>query len=198
MTSQHAVQKSRLRREIRARVAQLTTPQFDLGSSQACELLLMQEVWNAAKTILFYAPMRDELDVWPLTERAIEIGKTVLLPRFIADTGVYGVFQIADPIRDCAPGKFSVREPSANCPSFPLNRLDFMLVPGVGFDTAGHRLGRGGGHYDRLLVSVSGIKCGVAFDEQVVHQIPAEPHDIQMNFVLTPTRWIKTGVPILK
>lgn len=184
--------KSRLRQEIQARIGSLSEPGRAMVSSQACELLAAQPIWGAARSVLFYAPMRDELDVWPLVEQAIECGKTVLLPRFIPETRGYGVFQIADPARDCAPGKFGIREPSAHCPAFPLNRLDFVLAPGVGFDAAGHRLGRGGGYYDRLLAHISGVKCGVAFDEQVVGQIPAEPHDIQMNFVLTPTRWMKT------
>jgi 5-formyltetrahydrofolate cyclo-ligase len=57
----------------------------------------------------------------------------------------------------------------------------------------GRRLGRGKGYYDRLLAAVRGAKCGVAFDQQVVSEIPVEPHDILMNFTLTPTRWLVFG-----
>jgi len=64
-------------------------------------------------------------------------------------------------------------------------------VPGLGFDLSGHRLGRGRGYYDRLLAGIAGVKCGVAFDPQVVAQIPAERHDVNMNFILTPTRWLE-------
>jgi 5-formyltetrahydrofolate cyclo-ligase len=188
--------KAGLRQKIRGQIGALTAGQRADASTRARALLAAQHIWNQAQSILFYSPMADELDVWPLLVEALQHGKTVLLPRFIPDTRVYGAFQVSDPKRDCAPGKFGICEPSAACPAFPLNRLDFVLAPGVGFDTAGHRLGRGGGYYDRLLAHVSGVKCGVAFDEQVVHQIPAEPHDIQMDFVLTPTQWIKT--PALK
>jgi ribonuclease Y len=55
------------------------------------------------------------------------------------------------------------------------------LVPGVGFDAAGHRLGRGRGYYDRILAGVAGTRCGVAFDEQLAGPIPAEPHDIDFE-----------------
>jgi 5-formyltetrahydrofolate cyclo-ligase len=53
----------------------------------------------------------------------------------------------------------------------------------------GHRLGRGGGYYDRLLAMFGGPACGVAFDRQIVERVPAGPHDVQLNCILTPTRW---------
>ena len=72
-----------------------------------------------------------------------------------------------------------------------LNRLDFILVPGVAFDLHGRRLGRGRGYYDILLAKVRGTTCGVAFDEQIVREVPVEPHDSDVNCILTPTRWIE-------
>jgi 5-formyltetrahydrofolate cyclo-ligase len=66
-----------------------------------------------------------------------------------------------------------------------------VLVPGVAFDSHGRRLGRGKGFYDQLLAFVRGTKCGVAFDEQIVPEIPIEPHDVRLNCILTPTRWIE-------
>jgi 5-formyltetrahydrofolate cyclo-ligase len=74
-----------------------------------------------------------------------------------------------------------------------LNRLDLVLVPGVGFDLQGRRLGRGRGFYDRLLADVDGIKCGVAFEEQVVSEIPVGPRDVRLNFILTPTRCVEVA-----
>jgi 5-formyltetrahydrofolate cyclo-ligase len=64
------------------------------------------------------------------------------------------------------------------------------LVPGVVFDQEGRRLGRGKGFYDRLLPSVGGPLCGVAFDWQVLPAIPVEPHDHVLNYILTPSRWL--------
>jgi 5-formyltetrahydrofolate cyclo-ligase len=61
----------------------------------------------------------------------------------------------------------------------------------VAFDLHGRRLGRGKGFYDRLLARTRGTKCGVAFDEQIVAKITVEPHDAQVNCLLTPTRWIE-------
>jgi len=90
---------------------------------------------------------------------------------------------------DLRAGHFGIREPRDNCPVVRSNRLDFVLVPGVAFAMDGRRLGRGKGVYDRLLMSVRGSKCGAGFDEQIVDDLPEEPHDIRLDCILTPTRW---------
>jgi 5-formyltetrahydrofolate cyclo-ligase len=65
-----------------------------------------------------------------------------------------------------------------------------ILVPGVAFDLQGNRLGRGKGFYDRLLAEIRGVKCGVAFEEQIVDEIPVGSHDAAMDFIVTPSRVI--------
>jgi 5-formyltetrahydrofolate cyclo-ligase len=92
---------------------------------------------------------------------------------------------------DIVTGQFGIREPDAKCVELPLNRLDLALVPGIAFDLQGRRLGRGRGFYDRLLADVGGVKCGIAFDEQMAGEIPAGPRDIRLNFILTPTRFVE-------
>jgi 5-formyltetrahydrofolate cyclo-ligase len=69
--------------------------------------------------------------------------------------------------------------------------LDLILVPGVAFDLQGRRLGRGKGYYDQLLGALHGTRCGVAFDQQVVDEIPMAPHDMTLHCILTPTRWVE-------
>ena len=91
---------------------------------------------------------------------------------------------------DIVNGKYGIREPGDRCVLVPLNRLDLVLVPGVAFDVRGRRIGRGKGYYDRLLSLAGGLKCGVAFDEQILAEIPTEPHDVAVHCILTPTRWI--------
>jgi 5-formyltetrahydrofolate cyclo-ligase len=183
--------KRDLRARLRARLRDIPAPRRERDSAQARALLARQRVWLEARAVLFYDPRPDELDLLPLLEQALAEGRTAALPRFIPETGRYAACRIEDFSRDCAPGRFGLREPAARCPIFPLNRLDLALVPGVGFDAAGRRLGRGQGHYDRLLAEAAGTRCGVAFDEQMVEQIPAEPHDLALNCIITPTRWME-------
>jgi 5-formyltetrahydrofolate cyclo-ligase len=96
---------------------------------------------------------------------------------------------VCDPGTDLQPGAFGISEPAPGCEVVDLKTLDLVLVPGVGFALNGFRLGRGKGHFDRLLAQIPGFKCGVAFDWQVAVEIPTEPHDVQLNCILTPTRW---------
>ena len=187
--------KSELRRRLRTALAGITPERRAAASAQASALLRRQRVWLQAKSVLFYAPLADELDLLPLLEEALAEGRIVALPRYLPDPGIYSAFQIKSFSKDCAPGHFGVFEPGLACPALALKSLDLALVPGVGFDAAGHRLGRGKGYYDRILADVAGTRCGVGFDEQIAPEIPAEAHDIVLNCILTPTQWVETPGP---
>ncbi len=139
---------------------------------------------------MLYAPLPSEPDISPLLTDALAAGKLLALPRFNPATNAYEAVQVTDLAHDLALGPFQVREPVASCPVVPLNRLDLALVPGLGFDARGRRLGRGKGHYDRLLAGFTGMKIGVAFDFQIVDEVPCEAHDIALDAVVTPTRWL--------
>lgn len=140
---------------------------------------------------MLFASMHSEPDIWPLINEALSAGKTVALPRFCPATQTYEAGCIRDLDTDLQRGKLGIREPGPHCPTFALNRLDLVLVPGVAFDPHGRRLGRGKGYYDRLLAEVRGVKCGVAFDEQIVPEVPVGPHDAPLNCIVTPTRWLE-------
>ena len=161
------------------------------GSAQLREILEAQTIWKNARSILFFAPMPEEVDIWPLVVSALSEGKTVALPRFVEATGSYIACQVQNLSGDIQTGHFAIREPAVHCANLSLNRLDFILVPGVAFDLHGRRLGRGKGFYDQLLATVRGRTCGVAFDNQIVREIPVEPHDALVNCILTPTRWLE-------
>lgn len=182
--------KSRLRLEVLAHVKDLGRETRATGAVSARLRLAAQSRWREARRVLFFAPTPRELDIWPLLEEALAGGKLVGLPRFVAGEDRYEACAVQGP-GDVLPGHFGIREPRRGLPPLALNLLDFILVPGVAFDLHGHRLGRGKGYYDRLLKQTRGTTCGVAFDEQIVGEIPVEPHDLKVNCILTPTRWIE-------
>lgn len=184
--------KNPLRQQMLERLQKISATQREQFSAQACELLRNQPIWQNAKSILFYAPLPNEVDLWPLVSEALIANKIVALPGFDAEEDSYVARQIKNLETDFERGQFGIREPRNECPEISLNRLDLALVPGLGFDLAGRRLGRGKGFYDRLLVQIFGTKCGVGFDEQIVEAIPTEPHDVQLNCILTPTRWLES------
>jgi len=188
MTTPLLSAKASMRQRVHELLNGMTPRQSEAASLQICAKLRKQEVWKSAGAILFFAPRLSEPDIWPLLEEALLAGKTVALPRFLLASQTYVAAQVRELQKDIAIGQFGIHEPVAACPEIPLSQLDLVLVPGVAFDAQGHRLGRGKGFYDRLLAEVRGVKCGVAFDEQIVEAVPAGPLDIRMNYIVTPTR----------
>ena len=181
--------KSALRAHLHARLEKISTAVRAVESIELCERLKTQ--MPSAHTILFFAPMPDELDVWPVLELSLALGVNCALPFFDAEKKTYGAKIIQTLATDIVAGKFGVREPAASCAEIPLNQFDLILVPGVAFDLRGNRLGRGLGFYDRLLENASGIKCGVGYDFQLLEKIPSEPHDAKVDFILTPMRCVR-------
>jgi 5-formyltetrahydrofolate cyclo-ligase len=185
--------KALIRKSVRDRLCELPGPDRQQLSAQLCDLLLAQEVWKCATNILLFSSLSDEPDVGKLISEALREGKTVALPRYDSSSASYRAAHITA-LSDLRPGQFGVMEPAPGCPAMPLNQLDLVLVPGVAFDLAGRRLGRGKGFYDRLLAEVRGHKCGVAFDMQIVAELAEEPHDVRVDSILIPTRWHRCGV----
>lgn len=189
--------KAQLRQSMRVRLHDMNSDRRAVVSAEMRLTLMRQPVWERARNVMMFVPLITEPDIFPLLQTALDEGKKVCLPRFDHEKQEYEVFQIADPVHDLIPGYYNILEPVAACPLFPRIQLDFVLVPGVAFDEAGHRLGRGKGYYDRLLKPVNGIKCGVAFEEQMVQEVPIEPHDLKLNCILTPVRWVfADGAPV--
>jgi len=191
MSQDPVLEKRELRRRLHAALAALPERERRDGSAQACERLRSQPIWKNARAVLFYAALPTEIDLSDLLQEALREGKVVGLPRFSKEIAAYEAVQIRNFTDDCAPGKYGIKEPLTQCPHLPLNQLDLVLAPGVGFNATGRRLGRGRGYYDRLLAQIRGVKCGVAFDQQIAGQIPREHHDVHMNCILTPTRWLE-------
>jgi 5-formyltetrahydrofolate cyclo-ligase len=191
MTIEIQRSKSALRHSVLRRLGRMSATERATLSTQARSVLQQQPCWHQAKSALLFAPMAGELDIWPLVTEALTAGKVVALPRFVPQTSLYEACPIEDPVGDLVAGRFGIREPAPRCAGKALNMLDIILVPGIAFDLHGRRLGRGRGFYDRLLAAVRGTRCGVAFDEQIVREIPAEPHDALLNCILTPTRWVQ-------
>ena len=186
-------QKAALRKEIRATLKNIPAAACAAASAQLCLRLKEQPFWKNAASVLFFAPLPDEVDVWPLLAETVAGGKIVALPRFDPADQTYAARRLQNLQNEIAIGPFGIREPKSSCVEIALSRLDLIVVPGVAFDLSGRRLGRGRGFYDRLLVETNGVKCGVAFDEQIAGEVPTGAHDLQMDFILTPTRCAETA-----
>jgi 5-formyltetrahydrofolate cyclo-ligase len=182
--------KAGLRNKISAALKNLPREKRQTDSDKLRSSLKRETFFRQARSILFFASLPEEVDLWPLLEETINSGKVVALPCFDTDRRIYHSRRVRDVQVEILSGQFGIREPIAGCIAVPLDDLDLILVPGVAFDARGRRLGRGHGYYDRLLERFRGKKVGIAFDEQIVESVPWGNLDINMDFILTPTRLI--------
>ena len=190
MDSDPKLAKAQIRSKIKVEIRRISPDERLRLSVQACALIKQQQVWIQARSVLLYAPLKDELDVSLLLPDAAAQQKLISFPQFNLDRGQYIACCVEGASQALVRGKHGILEPPADSPVMPLNQLDLVLVPGVAFDLHGRRLGRGFGHYDRLLENIRGFKCGVGFDQQIRAELPEEPHDARLDCILTPTRWL--------
>jgi 5-formyltetrahydrofolate cyclo-ligase len=197
MSGSVAEEKTALRHRLREAIRRLSPREWVEGSRRICDRLRNLPVMQESRSILFYRPMPEEPDVWPLALEALGQGREVGLLRYSAAQRLYVpcVIRRGREETDVVMGPFGVGEPGPDCPAMDAKRLDLVLVPGIGFSVDGARLGRGKGFYDRVLSGISGFRCGVAFDCQVVAALPVEPHDIYLNGILTPSGWHSVPQP---
>jgi len=135
-----------------------------------------------AKTILMYHSLGDEVDTHDAIDALVKMGKKVLLP-VVVDEGEMEVRQYEGPSK-LEKGAFNIKEPSGRKYD-SLEDIDVAVIPGVAFDSANNRLGRGKGYYDRFLASIpQSYKIGVCFEFQKIKSIPADAHDVKMDEVL--------------
>lgn len=184
-------QKKLVREQFRRQLSRKPPAERTTDSVALCERLVRSAIWEDTRTVLFFAPLPDEPDIRPAFHFILQQGLTVALPRMSSSGDFYEACVVENPQTDLVDGHFGIREPGPGCHVYPLNLLDLVLVPGVAFDLGGRRLGRGAGYYDRLLSDVQGTTCGIAFDEQISGELPVEPHDVVVDCILTPTRWLQ-------
>lgn len=141
----------------------------------------MTESFHKAKVVLLYWSMADEVQTHEFVEQCYR-KKTVLLPCVDGDN--LRLRQYTGPDCIVSGEQFGIGEPIG--PEWTnLNAVQLVVVPGVAFDPTGNRMGRGRGFYDRLLMSTHhAIKIGVAFGFQIFDEIPVEPHDVKMDFLI--------------
>jgi 5,10-methenyltetrahydrofolate synthetase len=143
---------------------------------------LTSSILPHTSTILCYWPLPDEPDIRQLINTLVNEGKTVLLPKVTGDVTMT-LHRYTSP-EDMAEGAFHIMEPTTAAFT-DLAQIDTVLVPGVAFDAAGHRLGRGRGYYDRFLATCPQVrKVGICFPFQRVAEVPFEGHDIVMDEVI--------------
>jgi 5-formyltetrahydrofolate cyclo-ligase len=174
--------KADLRRQIQQIKRQFTPQQLEELSLLVISSL--RPLLAEAQTIMAYYSLPDEVNTHALIDELVAEGKTVLLPKVTgADTMELRRYTGRADLQE---GAYHILQPVGE-PFTDLSAIDLILVPGLAFDAAGHRLGRGRGYYDRFLHSKNRpycVKIGVCFDFQKVDEVPVDAHDIAMDKVV--------------
>lgn len=135
---------------------------------------------------MVFLPLPLEIDTYPLVLRAWQDRKRVLAPKVSWSQRRMMPVEIRSLTDDLATSQMGLREPVSGIP-FPVSMIDLVIVPGLGFDEFGHRLGRGRGFYDRFLAhpEFDGTACAMAFEDQVVAKVPVGPLDRSVDMLVT-------------
>jgi 5-formyltetrahydrofolate cyclo-ligase len=146
-----------------------------------------------AKTILFYASFRSEVETHSMIKEALKAGKNLILPRVFKERHRLLLYELKD-LKELNAGFMGIPEPFVpDERTVAIDNIDLVIIPGAAFDYSGNRLGYGAGYYDYLLAERKRKMpvIALAYEEQIVDSIPAEEHDVQVDTIVTDKRVIR-------
>jgi 5-formyltetrahydrofolate cyclo-ligase len=185
--------RAHAKRELRTRMRAVRrvlprTAAAERAAKVGAQLLQLPE-FNAARTLIGFSAIHNELDPSGLLAAAQRAGKRVGLPRVDGEQIRLHVYESGDVLEESG---YEILEPLASAACIEPSEVDLLVVPGLAFDARGHRLGYGRGFYDRLLPLLSrAFLVGVAYDFQFVPELPDEPHDLPMHCIVSDARTLR-------
>lgn len=178
--------KAQLRSVIAEKRRALDPPWITTASLCIVAQLQRLEAFKTAKHIALYKAVAGEVDLEHLFTICWQLDKRTSIPVFNRTLKIYELAEITAKTQYIR-GNYDIQEPAY--PSLvPIDGMDLIIVPGVAFDAAGNRLGRGGGYYDRLLDGFRGTKAAVAFEFQLFSTIPHESYDMPVHYIVTESK----------
>ena len=185
--------KKEMRRRVEAAIARLSGIERFERSARAQLGLMRTPEFAAGRTLLLYHTKPGEVETHFLMIASLFEGRRVALPRTDPATHRMAALEVRSIADDLERGPYGALEPLARLPAVPADQIDLVVVPGRAFDPRGQRLGRGAGFYDRFLSSEGfrGTAVALAFDCQILDEIPHLPHDVPVHMIVTETRVIR-------
>lgn len=178
--------KSRIRTRVQNKRDTLTPAEKAGKSKKIAGYFFSTDLFSTASNILLYYPFRSEIDTTIIINKTLRLGKKVILPRVYSER--LKLFLVHDISRQLEKGSYGIMEPvTGQCRPAEYRDVDLAIIPGVAFDRNLNRLGYGGGFYDRLLKKIPSTvkRISLAFDLQVMDEIPVSGHDIKIDLLIT-------------
>ena len=183
--------KRQIRRATIDRILAMPRSQRDEEDAALAERFPRLPGWQKSRSILLYArAFPEEIETEPFLKITLDAGKRLVCPRVDRRSKSLKLFEIGDPSIDFEVGTLGIPEPRTSCPAVDPTEVDWVLVPGLAFDSRGYRVGRGAGHYDRLLPKLrDDVLCwALIYDAQWFDELPVEPHDVPVDGVVSRSR----------
>ena len=158
-------------------------------SADIARQVLAHPAYHSCGTLFSYVPFRQEVDTWPVMRTALAEGKTVAVPKV---EGREMTFYRITGEADLAPGSFGILEPKESCPAIWPAAGDVMLLPGAAFDREGHRIGYGGGYYDRFLSRTNAACAALCASQRMSATLPREAFDRRCHYIITEREVLRT------
>jgi 5-formyltetrahydrofolate cyclo-ligase len=179
--------KNTLRQILLAKRKALTATEVGSASRSIQERFLASGEFGTSQVLALYAPIHNEVETDAVLSVALDAAKTVLYP---VVNGESLEFRRVSSHEELQKGAFGIPEPLASCAVISPRMADFIVIPGVGFDLRGKRIGYGKGFYDKALHSLEGTGkfVGFCYDFQLVDEIVHEPHDVKLDLIITEKR----------
>jgi 5-formyltetrahydrofolate cyclo-ligase len=179
--------KKEVRTQIQTYKKGLTQEMIHTSSHNICNQFLADDLYHQAKVIFAYIPFNQEIRIHSIIEQAWLDAKPLAVPRI--KEGIMN-FYFIESWDDVQTGFYNIREPITN----EMARLDsdtLVIMPGLAFDLHKHRIGYGGGYYDKYLIGKKPLaKLALAYDFQVFESIPYESTDVDVDGIITEERAI--------
>lgn len=178
--------KAAVRKHLREMLAAMSEADRHSKSLGACTLVAASPEFAAARVVMLFLSTPAEIDTASLALKSWQAGKTVVVPKVSWDQRRMLPTEITSLNTEMAITGPGVREPIGGKP-IPVEFIDLVVVPGLGFSPQGYRIGRGMGFYDRFLAQSEflGVSCGLGFEEQIVEQLPVLDHDMPLSMLAT-------------
>jgi 5-formyltetrahydrofolate cyclo-ligase len=178
--------KRALREHVLARRDRLPAAARRAHSARVFDHLMTLPELKTATSVMCFVSFGSEVDTTPLVRWCLEQGKRVALPRIVGRRHMEA-FWVTDPAADLESGSYGIREPRSGLPQASPEAIDLIVVPGSAFDRSGDRMGYGGGFYDTFLPRLhpGTPRVAVAFDLQLVDDVPEEAHDLSVDVLVT-------------
>lgn len=183
--------KQRLRQIILRKRNSLGQEDKELKDRIIKERLFGLSEFQKAKIIFFYFSFGSEVATQKMIKECLLAQKRIFLPAVDQDKKTLSWAEIRD-FKRLKPGPYGIPEPGNNFNELALEKIELVIVPGIVFDRYGFRLGYGGGYYDRFLSLLPPpvIKIGLAYELQIVAEIPRTKHDCPVDKIVTEAKII--------